>query len=1041
MSEHRPDTATILGGLKDFQRRTVDYVIRRFYLDQPGTNQFLVADEVGLGKTMVAKGVIARSVDLLWDTVDRIDIIYVCSNQAIARQNVKRLSAVQGGAVALPTRLTLLPIHLGRSGGLRDNKVNFISFTPGTALDMKSSGGIVDERAILYRMLEPLVERRGGLFNLLQGGAGRERWGREILKTPPLAELDQDIVARFHNLMRNDAALLEELVEVRGMFGHFRERWPKQHCSRRNALLGRLRGVLARACIGALQPDLIILDEFQRFLNILRGDSEAAELTRQLLNHEDVHGNRARTLFLSATPYKMLTLRHEQGDEDHYRDFCNTVEILYGPVDGPAAVAKLQAELKVFRRILLSGGPDPQEARSAKDRVEMRLRMVMARTERVRNTKARDAMLCEVPMTLTVEPADLRQAVTVERISRMLGTGGAIEYWKSAPYLLNFMRDYALKRAVEKQAADPDLLAVLSDFPDTQLNRKSIDRYEPVPPANSRLRALLSDMVDGGQWRMLWIPPSLPYYVGAGAYAGNAGVTKALVFSSWNVVPNSIAALVSYEVERRMVGREAARTGYFDQHHQMLRFLRQDGRLVGMPALSLLYPSSVLAREMDPLALINQSTELLPLATVRDRLRLAASRLLTGILPTGVGGPEDQRWYWAAPALLDHAGGISADWLRAADGLCSLGDENEVGFRDHVDELAAVMAGNVTLGRPPEDLVDVLVDHALGNPAICALRALRRIAPDAALADPALRLGAASIAWGFRSLFNQRETISLLRQGSNESYWRQILQYSADGNLQSVLDEHVHFLLDSLGVTACSAAERVEDISTEIAEAVAINPTLVQVDALEVAGGGLSIEPFRMRGRFAMRLSDHQDEEQEGDRLETVRTAFNSPFRPFVLATTSVGQEGLDFHPWCHRLYHWNLPSNPVDLEQREGRVHRYKGHAVRRNVAAAFGMKLRRQARLPHDPWAWLFAAAKAANPGTLDLIPYWLFEGETKIERIVPALPYSRELEQFQALKRALSIYRLAFGQPRQDDLLAFLSEDHRADDFEQISLEPGS
>ncbi|RJT27817.1 hypothetical protein D3227_35360 [Mesorhizobium waimense] len=29
---------------------------------------------------------------------------------------------------------------------------------------------------------------------------------------------------------------------------------------------------------------------------------------------------------------------------------------------------------------------------------------------------------------------------------------------------------------------------------------------------------------------------------------------------------------------------------------------------------------------------------------------------------------------------------------------------------------------------------------------------------------------------------------------------------------------------------------------------------------------------------------------------------------------------------------------NPVDIEQREGRVHRFKNHAVRRNVAAEFG-------------------------------------------------------------------------------------------------------
>ena len=41
---------------------------------------------------------------------------------------------------------------------------------------------------------------------------------------------------------------------------------------------------------------------------------------------------------------------------------------------------------------------------------------------------------------------------------------------------------------------------------------------------------------------------------------------------------------------------------------------------------------------------------------------------------------------------------------------------------------------------------------------------------------------------------------------------------------------------------------------------------------------------------------------------------------------------------YAHAVAHWNLPTNPVDFEQREGRVHRYKGHAVRRNLAAAHG-------------------------------------------------------------------------------------------------------
>ncbi len=50
------DAEAALRPLKAFQRRTVEYVFRRFYQDAETTKQFLVADEVGLGKTMVARG-------------------------------------------------------------------------------------------------------------------------------------------------------------------------------------------------------------------------------------------------------------------------------------------------------------------------------------------------------------------------------------------------------------------------------------------------------------------------------------------------------------------------------------------------------------------------------------------------------------------------------------------------------------------------------------------------------------------------------------------------------------------------------------------------------------------------------------------------------------------------------------------------------------------------------------------------------------------------------------------------------------------------
>ena len=44
---------------------------------------------------------------------------------------------------------------------------------------------------------------------------------------------------------------------------------------------------------------------------------------------------------------------------------------------------------------------------------------------------------------------------------------------------------------------------------------------------------------------------------------------------------------------------------------------------------------------------------------------------------------------------------------------------------------------------------------------------------------------------------------------------------------------------------------------------------------------------------------------------------------------------------------------------------------------------------------------------------------------ERHVPTLPLSREVPHLEALKRSLAVYRMVFGQPRQDDLMAYLLE----------------
>src|SRR5580765_1635290 len=97
------DTGEILARLKDFQRATVEHAFHRLFEASDSTRRFLVADEVGLGKTMVARGVVAKAIDRL----ERIDIVYICSNGEIAAQNVRKLDVTETG-VARSSRLTLL---------------------------------------------------------------------------------------------------------------------------------------------------------------------------------------------------------------------------------------------------------------------------------------------------------------------------------------------------------------------------------------------------------------------------------------------------------------------------------------------------------------------------------------------------------------------------------------------------------------------------------------------------------------------------------------------------------------------------------------------------------------------------------------------------------------------------------------------------------------------------------------------------------------------------------------------------------------------
>ena len=604
----------------------------------------------------------------------------------------------------------------------------------------------------------------------------------------------------------------QEYESIRDMLlNHLHERrYNKQLTYSNYYVMNKLRVMFARISVSMLEPDLVIMDEFQRFKFLLSSDD--SELG--ILAHSFLSGHDTRVLLLSATPYKLYSTLEEIDEnqlDEHYAEFFQVMNFLF---DDEVKDIKFKEVWKNYSHALSELKAGDSAIIRMKELAENAMYQGVSRTERISVMDSGDYTDdSSVKHHLQIDENDINSYIQMSRLLSKTDSNHSlpVDYAKSCPYLMSFMKKYKIKEQIEKYyIKHPDEFGSEREQCLLWLNRNKINKYDELPKTNARLEALKEKAFTGGAEKYLWIPPSLPYYEMQGAYKNSKGFSKILVFSAWEMVPRMIGALVSYEAERLTVGKlvhqiknqDKKNTGYFADGSRRypvarLRFNVSNGEVRGMSLFALLYPSKTLSDMYLPIESLNNHESL---EVIEKSVRLKLKEKLA-IIEEKYGdsgnNKEDARWYYLAPMLMD--GVIYAKhWIEdivwemntdeedtTSEVRSSSKDKRNKGFIAHIDKLRSYLDApeEIHLGRKPEDLLETLVNMVLGSPAICIYRSNGRSTARAT-----------SLAKVFVNNFNLPESTAIIdlaygRCRDDNSHWQNVLKYCKDGCFQAMIDE------------------------------------------------------------------------------------------------------------------------------------------------------------------------------------------------------------------------------------------------------------
>lgn len=977
--------------VKDFQQATVEAATAAL-LGGNALCRFLVADEVGLGKTVVARDTIAA----LAKGSRKFIVYYITSGHKVADQNKSELlrfleDEEAKASLSNVDRVGLMPFEPP------PGKMRLYAFTPRTSFSgmQRLYGGKAVERAFIGCLLD---ERFPGLRSdfpkgFLEHGA-TSSW--------PWASREAD--EKMENVSRRfiDAyggALRRE-------FGH-----PVQDAilkvvknAKPGHTLGRLRKALARAALAETPPDLVVFDEFQCYRELLDPAADN-HLGRALLDGPE-GGPAPPLLLLSATPYRFYAERWESGaGAQPHDEFFDIIEFLGGTSVRTAAQTKFRRFgdlLHVIGRLAPGERSGPMaEARGIKGALEKMLTPLMSRTERPVAPHVGD-----LQRPTSIEPHDLDVYRHFAEHVQDKFKGSAISYWLSVPLPAQALGDrYQISRGI--------------DFPVSRsVPRLGVTNCFKAPKdgwGSAKLRAL-NALAPANALALPWVGPSLPWWTPAGPWAKIEASPKMLIFSRFRATPQSVAALTSLEVERRYGGKKHLSYALAWRKRHLNPKPNQG------PTLALFHPSPFLIMSADPLRAKENATMKQIRLTVRQQIVRALPKSIASQAPNASANRR-RKPAWAVLAAIE----------RAQSGVRSRDYESARKAWSKIAATDGTLQQLLTQRSAPGQIVwistwemDALVDLALGAPGNVVGRALFRHLPALFEFDRDHYLRLARFCWSRFRFYLDRPVFWSVLPG--ESATEKFQRACIEGCLEAALDEH--FWLRKSKV-------KPEALIDDLGVALAAN---VGTFAFKDVG---QKDRLRIRCHAAVPFGATESEKQRQDRsagdppparAEEIRAAFNTPFWPHVLATTSVGQEGLDFHSWCDRLGHWDLCSSPVDLEQREGRIQRFGGLTVRRPLAEALGKTALRECReRGSSPWDVIAREADKSYGDDTGMSPWWTMPN-VELKRHLFALPQSRDLNRFARLRNQRLLYRLALGQPDQEDLMDLLTN-HDAESAKEL------